>query len=106
MSWDQQVQAACARGPEIANFDLWTVVGEWSTVFTDCARNINGRGQGSRYDGTLDGAPKIGDCAPFTGSGANFSSDYKAFLRRFWEAQVTCESSGCLCIGAFADRPL
>jgi glucan 1,3-beta-glucosidase len=96
MSWNQQVQAACARGPELANFDLWTVVGEWSTAFNDCARNINGRGKGARYDGTLDGT-YVGDCAPFTGSGANFSSDYKAFLRQFWEAQVTCELSACLC---------
>ncbi|PVF96087.1 putative EXG1-exo-beta-1,3-glucanase, major isoform [Serendipita vermifera] len=88
-SWDQQVQAACARSSAIRNFYLWTIVGEWSLAFTDCAKYLNGRGVGARYDGTYPGSSYVGTCAPFTGSGANFSSSYKAFLRRFWEAQVT-----------------
>ncbi|KAG8823692.1 exo-1,3-beta-glucanase [Serendipita sp. 401] len=93
-SWDQHVQAACARGNELTSSPLWTVVGEWSTVFTDCAKYINGRGNGARYDGTLPGSTYIGSCAQWTGSGANFSADYKAFLRRFWEAQVTAFERG------------
>ncbi|KAG8816780.1 exo-1,3-beta-glucanase [Serendipita sp. 400] len=93
-SWDQHVQAACARGNELTSAPLWTVVGEWSTVFTDCAKYINGRGNGARYDGTLPGSTYIGSCAQWTGSGANFSADYKAFLRRFWEAQVTAFERG------------
>lgn len=93
-SWDQQVQAACAMAPKLGNFDLWVVVGEWTTAFTDCAKNLNGRDIGSRYDGTYPGSSRVGSCSPFTGSGANFSSDYKAFLRRFWEAQVTSFEAG------------
>jgi len=94
-SWDQQVEAACARSLALSSFDLWTVVGEWSTAFTDCAKYLNGRGLGSRYDGSYPGSYYIGTCSYFTGSGANFGSDYQAFLRRFWEAQVTCEFGGC-----------
>lgn len=30
----------------------FTVIGEWSPSFTDCAVDLNGRGSGSRYDGT------------------------------------------------------
>lgn len=94
-SWDQQVSAACARGSEIAAYTtLWTIVGEWTTAATDCARYLNGRGVGSRYDGSYPGSTYVGDCSQFTGSGNNFSSDYKAFLRRFWEAQVTSWEQG------------
>ncbi|KAG8771802.1 exo-1,3-beta-glucanase [Serendipita sp. 397] len=89
-TWDQQVQAACARGNQLTTATLWTVVGEWTTAFTDCAS----KGTGSRYDGTYPGSTFIGSCTPWTGSGANFSADYKAFLRRFWEAQVTAFERG------------
>lgn len=93
-SWDQQVSAACARGADLASFDLWTVVGEWTTSATDCAKYLNGRGVGARYDGSYPGSTYVGNCAQWTGSGASFSSDYKAFLRRFWEAQVTSFEKG------------
>lgn len=94
-SWDQQVQAACSKGDDVSSFHLWTIVGEWSLASTDCAKYLNGRGVGSRYDGTYPGSYYVGTCSSFTGSGANFGSDYKAFLRRFWEAQVTGQFSFC-----------
>lgn len=89
MSWDQHISTACSKRSQYASFHLWTVVGEWSLAFTDCARYLNGRGNGARYDGTFPGSTRIGSCTPWTGNGTAFSSEYKAFLRRFWEAQVT-----------------
>ena len=86
MSWDQHISTACSKRSQYASFHLWTVVGEWSVAFTDCA---GARFGGARYDGSLPGSTRIGSCTPWTGSGNDFSSEYKAFLRRFWEAQVT-----------------
>jgi glucan 1,3-beta-glucosidase len=89
MSWDEHISTACSKKGQYASFDLWTVVGEWTLAFTDCAGYLNGRGVGARYDGSYPGSSYIGNCAPWTGNGNAFSSDYKAFLRKFWEAQVT-----------------
>lgn len=89
MSWDQHIATACNKRSQYANFHLWTVVGEWSLAFTDCARYLNGRGNGARYDGSFPGSSRIGSCTPWTGNGNAFTDEYKSFLRRFWEAQVT-----------------
>ena len=62
--------------------------GEWSIAASDCARYLNGRGLGARYDGTFKGSKKIGDCATRTGTGDNFADDYKEFLRKFWDLQA------------------
>jgi glucan 1,3-beta-glucosidase len=57
---------------------------------TDCAKYLNGRGVGSRYDGSFSpGAPVYGSCVHLTGPGWSFSEEYKDFLRKSWEAQVT-----------------
>ena len=55
---------------------------------TDCAKYLNGRGVGSRYDGSRSGSTRVGSCTGLTGSGSSFSSSYQAFLRQTWEAQV------------------
>jgi len=89
MSWEQHISTACSKRSQYANFHLWTVVGEWSLAFTDCARYLNGRGRGARYDGSFPDSSPIGSCTPWTGNGDAFSSEYKAFLRKYWEAQVT-----------------
>ncbi|TFK23601.1 glycoside hydrolase [Coprinopsis marcescibilis] len=68
--------------------NLWTVVGEWSNAITDCARWLNGRGIGARWDGTYDSDQFHGSCEGYTGSYENFSEEYRAYLRRYWEAQV------------------
>jgi aryl-phospho-beta-D-glucosidase BglC (GH1 family) len=65
------------------------IVGEWTPAATDCAKYINGRGTGARYDGSLPGYPRIGSCNGLSGSASTFSAEYKTFLRQFWEAQVT-----------------
>ncbi|KDQ12583.1 glycoside hydrolase family 5 protein [Botryobasidium botryosum FD-172 SS1] len=90
MSYDDHVNAACALGQGLASFtqnNFPVVVGEWTTAPTDCATYLNGRGVSARYD-------NIGDCSTVTGSYSNFSSDYIAFMRKFWEAQVTAYEQG------------
>ncbi|KDQ12586.1 glycoside hydrolase family 5 protein [Botryobasidium botryosum FD-172 SS1] len=96
-NYDQHIQNACARGNEIASFasnNLWTVTGEWTTAPTDCAKYLNGRGVGARYDGSYSGSSWIGSCSNVTGNRNGFSTDYKNFLRKFWEAQVTAFEKG------------
>jgi glucan 1,3-beta-glucosidase len=90
-SRDQQIAAACDQAAGIRNFDLWTVVGEWSVAITDCASKVYGPNGGSRYDGTYAGSSYIGSCDPYTQSGAHYSEDYKEFMRKFYEAQTSCE---------------
>ncbi|KAJ7104177.1 glycoside hydrolase family 5 protein [Mycena belliarum] len=92
-SFDDHINFACSSMSDLTNFakrNIWTVVGEWSTAVTDCTKWLNGRGVGARWDGTYfsQNAP-LGSCAGWTGSSANFSSDYKTFLRKYWEVQVT-----------------
>ncbi|KAF9479442.1 glycoside hydrolase family 5 protein [Pholiota conissans] len=90
LSWDQHIGAACAKANNMKSATLWQIVGEWSTAPTDCtnSRSFFSRGSGSRYEGTYPGSTRIGSCKGLTGSGATFSASYKAFLRKFWEAQV------------------
>ncbi|KAL5486001.1 hypothetical protein ACEPAI_7045 [Sanghuangporus weigelae] len=91
---DEHISFACSLISGLADFDqnnLWTVVGEWSTANTDCAKWLNGRGVGSRWDGTWfpqQGTTVLGSCAGLTGDSENFSSNYKTFLRKYWEVQV------------------
>jgi len=61
---------------------------------TDCAKYLNGRGIGSRYDGTYPGSTFVGNCSGLTGSASTFSSSYKTFLRQMWEAQVQTFEKG------------
>jgi glucan 1,3-beta-glucosidase len=68
--------------------NLWTVVGEWTPATADCAKYLNARGVGSRYEGTYPGSSRVGSCTGLTGSAASFSQSYKTFLRQMWEAQV------------------
>ncbi|KAI0250270.1 glycoside hydrolase [Lactifluus subvellereus] len=91
-SHDQHIQFACQSIlPDLQAFaskNIWTVSGEWSTSITDCAQWLNGRGTGSRWEGTFGGGAAVGSCAGYTGNWSTFSQDYRAFLRKYWEAQV------------------
>ena len=93
-SEDEHIRAACKQGDAISGFHLWTIVGEWSASYTDCAKYLNGRGSGSRYDGSFNNTKPIGTCEGKSGDGANFSPEYKAFLRKYWEAQATAFERG------------
>ncbi|KIJ22034.1 glucan 1,3-beta-glucosidase [Paxillus involutus ATCC 200175] len=88
MSYQEHINAACQTQSSLSGFDLWLIVGEWSPAPTDCATYLNGRGVGSRYDGSYPGSTAVGSCTGLTGSASTFSSSYKTFLRQFWEAQV------------------
>ena len=91
---DQHISTACSQGSSLSSFHLWTIVGEWTPAATDCAKYLNGRGRGARYDGTYSNAKYTGNCAAKTGSGASFSPDYKTFLRKYWEAQTITYEKG------------
>ena len=66
-----------------ADSNIYTIIGEWTTAPTDCAKWLNGRGVGARWDGTWQpGQPTFGTCANMTGDMSNFSDDYKTFLRQ------------------------
>ena len=91
---DEHIRAACEQAGALSSFHLWTIVGEWTPAATDCAKYLNGRGRGARYDGNYEGALKTGDCSSKTGSGATFSPEYKTFLRKYWEAQTITFEKG------------
>ena len=61
---------------------------------TDCAKYLNGRGVGARYDGSYPGSTAVGSCAGLTGSASGFSASYKTFLRQYWEAQTSTYEQG------------
>jgi glucan 1,3-beta-glucosidase len=94
MSQSQHIQTACGKGSELSSFYLWILVGEWTTAMTDCAKYLNGRGVGSRYDGSFPGSTRVGSCSGLTGKASSFSSNYKTFLRKIWEAQVIAFEKG------------
>ncbi|RDB26208.1 Glucan 1,3-beta-glucosidase [Hypsizygus marmoreus] len=93
-SFDEHVKFACNYWDSLSAYEssnIWTIIGEWSNAVTDCAKWLNGRGVGSRWDGTWYSSANSqyhGSCTNFTGSYAGFSGSYKAFLRKYWEVQV------------------
>ncbi|KAJ7757809.1 glycoside hydrolase family 5 protein [Mycena maculata] len=94
MTQAEHISTVCAKQSSLSSFDMWTIVGEWTPAATDCAKYLNGRGVGSRYDGTYLGSTFVGSCTGLTGSASTFSSSYKKFLRQFWEAQVISYEKG------------
>ncbi|CAE6442981.1 unnamed protein product [Rhizoctonia solani] len=98
MTWEQHIQTACNFGintiGSYASNNIWTFVGEWTTAPYDCAKYLNGRGVGARYDGTFPGSSRKGDCDRFTGSSVRFSNEYKTFMRQYYEAQVSAFERG------------
>merc|ERR1712007_367824 len=65
---------------------MGTVAGEWTGGITDCAKWLNGKDKGARYDGTFSGSSKVGDCTgKYTGSVANLSSADKYNIGRLRE---------------------
>lgn len=86
--WETHIQGVCNQASNYASSQLWLVVGEWSLASTDCARWLNGRGIGARYDGSYSGSNYVGSCDAKSGDGSNFSSEYKDFLRKFYDVQT------------------
>lgn len=94
MSDVERISAACAHGYDLGNAPLWVVTGEWTPAPNDCAKYLNGRGVGARYDGTFPGSTRVGSCYGLTGKASTFSAAYKEFLRKYWEAQVITFEKG------------
>ncbi|KAF8071947.1 glycoside hydrolase family 5 protein [Lyophyllum atratum] len=92
-SFDEHIAFACTYSDSLSSFqasNIWTIIGEWSNAVTDCAKWLNGRGVGSRWDATWfpPNSQYHGSCANFTGSYSGFSNEYKTFLRKYWEVQT------------------
>lgn len=62
--------------------------GRLTILRQDCAKYLNGRGVGARYDGTFSGSTRVGSCTGLTGATSTFSAAYKTFLRQMFEAQT------------------
>ncbi|OXG24862.1 glucan 1,3-beta-glucosidase [Cryptococcus neoformans Ze90-1] len=87
-NWDEHISNICNKASTYSTSPLWLVVGEWTLASTDCAKYLNGRGLGSRYDGSYPGSPYIGTCDDKSNDVDRFSEEYKAFMHRFWEVQT------------------
>ncbi|KAI0749793.1 glycoside hydrolase [Daedaleopsis nitida] len=92
MSQDEHINYSCQVLETLSNYaksNLYTVSGEWSTAITDCAKWLNGRGVGARWDGTWQAnQPTFGSCDGYTGDSSTWSDDYKKFLRKYFESQI------------------
>ncbi|KAJ5746460.1 hypothetical protein N7520_011642 [Penicillium odoratum] len=75
--------------------DKWTIVGEWTGAMTDCAKYLNGKGVGARYDGTYQGSTNISSCAgKSTGTVAALPQSDRNNIRQFIEAQLDAFEKG------------
>jgi glucan 1,3-beta-glucosidase len=89
MDLNTHIKTACDFGNQMASTGKNTISGEWTGGITDCAKWLNGKDKGARYDGTLSGSSYVGSCAgKSTGSVAALSSDDKNNVGRFIEAQL------------------
>ncbi|CAN9082488.1 glycoside hydrolase [Alternaria alternata] len=88
MSVDQHVALACNSVSNYDSSDKWTIVGEWSGAFTDCAPHLNGFNYGSRMEGSFPGSYWIGSCAGKSGPVSTWSQDWKDSVRRYIEVQL------------------
>lgn len=96
MDTASHVSTACGFVDDhVLTSDKWTIVGEWTGAMTDCAKYLNGKGIGSRYDGTYPGSSAIGSCdGKSNGSVDALSQDDRDNIRRFIEAQLDAFEKG------------
>ncbi|CAL5867609.1 uncharacterized protein PFLUO_LOCUS1828 [Penicillium psychrofluorescens] len=96
MDTNTHVGTACKFASDhVLTTDKWTIVGEWTGAMTDCAKYLNGKGIGARYDGTYQGSAPIGSCDGKTeGSVTALSGDDQINLRRFIEGQLDAYEKG------------
>jgi len=86
---NSHIRTVCDFGNQMASTGKPTIAGEWTGGITDCAKWLNGKNKGARYDGTFEGSSKVGDCTgKSTGSVAGLSNDDKNNIGRFIEAQL------------------
>ncbi|KAJ5911584.1 glucan 1-3-beta-glucosidase A [Penicillium subrubescens] len=79
----------------VLHTDKWTVVGEWTGAMTDCAKYLNGKGIGSRYDGTYQGSTALGSCdGKAVGNIDTLTGDERTNIRQFIEGQLDAYEKG------------
>jgi len=89
MSSSDHVGTACGFGGQMASSNKWTIAGEWTGAQTDCAKWLNGKDKGARYDGTFDGATYVGSCnGKSSGTVGGLFSEDKSNIGHFIEAQL------------------
>lgn len=98
---EKHVEVVCNFGKEqIARSNKRTITAEWTGALTDCAKYLNGKGLGARYDGTHGSESSAhlarqGGCAgKSTGSADTLSAEYKNEMRRYIEAQLDAFEMG------------
>ncbi|TIB74891.1 cellulase [Wallemia mellicola] len=94
---EQRMGAICQFKDKFAEHTAnqhWVITGEWSLATTDCARYLNGRGIGARYDGSYSGSSYVGSCQGKTGDGSDWSEEYRNQLRQMWNTQVDAFEGG------------
>ncbi|OLN83356.1 putative glucan 1,3-beta-glucosidase D 1 [Colletotrichum chlorophyti] len=92
-AWTQQLEGSMAK---TAGFGP-TMVGEWSQADTDCTKHLNGFNSGARWVGTFAGKTTPAcptedskcSCELSTVDPSTWSSEYKAFLLTWAEAQMS-----------------
>ncbi|KAF9647958.1 glycoside hydrolase [Thelephora ganbajun] len=93
-SLDQHIEYACNLSQSFVGFEssnIWTVVGEWSNALTDCAKWLNGRGVGARWEGKWGATSDqhfFASCQGYTGDSSTFSKDLKDQMRKYFEVQI------------------
>ncbi|KAK3725864.1 hypothetical protein LTR37_000012 [Vermiconidia calcicola] len=89
MGVQDHISTACAYGDQMASNNKWTWSGEWTGAMTDCAKWLNGRGIGARYDGTYEGSYYIGSCDSYSvGTVAGLSQEAKQNIGSYIHAQM------------------
>ncbi|KAK8854773.1 hypothetical protein IAR55_003512 [Kwoniella newhampshirensis] len=87
-TWDRHISEICGKASTYSQSPLNLMVGEWSLATTDCAKYLNGRGIGSRYDGSYSGSTYHGTCSDKSNDVSQYSNEYKAFMRKFFDVQT------------------
>ena len=84
MMEEMYIDTACRAGNVLRAVDKWTVVGEWSGAYTDCAKWLNGVGNGSNYQGEMGILSyQVGKCGKKTaGRVAELSAEEQGRIRR------------------------
>ncbi len=98
LSNEKHREAVCKSISPIQYTDKWVVIGEWSGAMTDCAKWLNGRDVGARYDATFNktataSAPvanltATGSCSRIGNSIDNWDQTLKDDTRKYIEAQL------------------
>jgi glucan 1,3-beta-glucosidase len=90
MGINEHISTACGFGASMATNNKWTIAGEWTGAQTDCAKWLNGRGVGARYDGTFgQGSSYVGSCdGKYVGTVDGLGEADRNNIRSYIQAQM------------------